>query len=252
MISLNNYPPGTFVFNQNADTPAILAQTIRTEILKPEISSIVILRDTSGLKQTFETNAARLKEGENMEGYKIEGDRITGLSNQLSYSMIEMRHRIGPDFALLAQIAQLLGPNEFWVKAEDNINNTIHGDSGREVLKPTTLSLLPAGITATMSAKGGGTLIIDTHDIKLTRVNTTNPNGGKRKAWWGGVGNLSMDRAWQAPDGAIVLMKSREWGEDHRPAFHKSPDRENDGDVEERLVAVAFISGENPDLCAPS
>jgi hypothetical protein len=251
-ITLTDHPVATAVFNAPARVEEAAAQT-RALILRPEFNSVVILRDPRTLPDTAATVCRAFSDGErvgNMDHYDIVGQTLYKATHD--YRSVQecpadtFKDKYGPDFGYMKDFAGCFAVAALQVRRKSPVIGS-HLDGAMPLqrfranheLRVDPYTLLPYGVTATLSARGGGTHIVEAERGEFCRKICADG----REGWEYRPSPGAAHEEWCVPEGAILVIRTVPWDAERLPSVHKTPDPVGENAGENRIIAVARMAG---------
>ena len=251
-VLTQNYRPSFMAVFHAADKDIERAAERARKCINGNFGAVAVLRSTAHL---HESRRIASKHPD------IRGDVITILASRNRLLTKERDNfiptdargisaRFGHDVDVFTRFCRALGPSAISVRSTDDVNINEHIDEGydyeqleeaQRLGNPSpSASQLAHGTTATMALCGMGSCVIEAPRHEFKRVTE---NGKAVWEWKKTSGRQAME--WDAPDGAIIVMRTRVWDQMHPPPAHRSQKRANDGDPNERTVSIASIMSLN-------
>lgn len=232
LITLDNQPDFAAVIDGRGDLMAAMARACQA-LHAPENQTVVVVRKSISLTETHKRAAASLCGRSAMAYACLGSDRFMEVGyagNGLApKDRMALDSDVGHDFREFIEAVHTHIPalRQMEIRADDFSNSKPHID----------FSDNPAGgVTATMAAQGGGTIIAALTRAMLYRArdDETGIMGWRLRP----EVKIDAQNGWAVANGDICLMRSREWPETHLPTLHCSPSRRLPGDALERVVGV--------------
>lgn len=228
LISLDKHPAETAVFRTDGLSADDVRNQIIDQMLRPDISSVVILRDSKTLDQSHEAFKKSFHTGLDHQpainspfgkAYNLEANGIFGEDRKTPLAPDVIEKAYGPDFGFLAQLCRSIGSTLLNLRFGFYGSEDAHTDPVRQ---PRSGAALPGGVTVTTAARGGSTELADIST--QTQFNDA----------------AVFRHFWTAPEGSLIALKTKGWPQGHGAAWHRAAQPSSPN--AERSVGVGFIT----------